>query len=62
MSIQAIVRKTTTVAATYTGVPSMEERQMLKSAGAVFKNGQWVRSTSESMIVDGKDAAKLFAA
>lgn len=61
-TIQAIVRRTYTVAATFTGVPSPEERKSLKASGAEFKNGQWVRSHSESVIVDEKDAAKLFAA
>jgi hypothetical protein len=60
--IQAIVRKTVTIAATFTGVPSPEDRARLRAAGAVYKNGQWVRSRSESVIVDEKDAAKLFEA
>lgn len=61
MPIQAIVRRTTTVAATFTGVPSPEERKALKAAGAEFKNGQWVRSESESVIIDGSEVAKVFA-
>ena len=60
--IQAIIRKTVTVAATFTGTPSPEERKIMKAAGAEYKNGQWVRSISESGIVDEKEAAKLFAA
>ncbi len=60
-TIQAIVRKTVTVAATFTGVPSPEERKALKASGAEFKNGQWVRSESESVIIDGSEVPKVFA-
>lgn len=61
-NIQAIVRKTVTIAATFTGKPSLEERNAMKAGNAEFKNGQWVRTVSESVLVDEKDAAKLFAA
>jgi hypothetical protein len=61
-NIQAIVRKTVIITATFTGVPSPEERTTMKAANAEFKNGHWVRSVSESVLVDEKDAAKLFAA
>ncbi len=61
MSLQAIVRRTTTVAATFTGIPSPEERKALKASGAEFKNGQWVRTESESAIIDGSEVSKVFA-
>ncbi len=60
-NIQAIVRRSTTVAATFTGVPTPEDRKALKAAGAEFKNGQWVRTESESVIIDGADVPKVFA-
>jgi hypothetical protein len=61
-TIQAIVRKTTTVAATFTGVPTKAERDKLKAEGAGFKNGQWVRSVSESVICNEAEVATHFAA
>jgi hypothetical protein len=59
--IQAIVRRSITIAATFTGIPSPEDRKALKAAGAEFKNGQWVRTESESVIIDGSEVAKVFA-
>jgi hypothetical protein len=59
--IKAIVRKTVTIAATFTGIPSPEERKAMKAAGAEFKNGQWVRSESESVIIEGSEVPKVFA-
>ena len=61
-STKAIVRKSYTVAATFTGIPSAEERAKLKAQGAEFKNGQWVRTITESDIFDESEVAKLFAA
>jgi hypothetical protein len=60
--LQAIVRKTVIVSATYTDVPSFEERTRLKAQGAIFKNGNWVRNISESVIVDALEVPKHFAA
>ncbi len=57
---QAIVRKVYTVAATFTGKPTEEERRKLKAAGAEFKNGQWVRTASDAVVVDESEVAKLF--
>ena len=62
MSNQTIVRKVVTVAATFTSRPSLETIKALKAAGAEYSNGQWVRSVPEGVVVDEKDAAKLFAA
>lgn len=62
MTNQAIVRKITTVVATFTNKPSTETIKALKEAGAEYKNGQWVRSVPEGVNVDEKDAAKVFAA
>ena len=62
MTIQAIIRTSYTVAATFTGVPTVEERKSLKASGAEFRNGQWVRTISESKVVDAADAVAAFAA
>lgn len=62
MSLQAIVRRTVTVSATYTGVPSPAEREKLKAQGAEFKSGQWVRSRSVSDIVGENDVIAYFNA
>lgn len=62
MSNQAIIRKVTIIAATCTGKPSPETIKALKATGAEFKNGQWIHRTSpDGVIVDEKDAAKVFA-
>lgn len=60
-NIQAIVRRSTTIAATFTGVPTPEERKAMKAAGAEFKSGQWVRTESESAIIDGSEVPKVFS-
>lgn len=60
MTIQAIVRRTTTIAATFTGVPTPEERKAMKATGAEYKNGQWVRTESESVIIAGSEVPKVF--
>ena len=60
--LQAIVRRTTTVAITFTGIPSLDERKAMKSQGAEFKNGQWVRSVSDSEILNSPEAVKAFFA
>lgn len=62
MTIQAIVRRSYTVTATFTGVPTPEERKALKAAEGEFRNGQWVKNTAESVILDSADAVKLFTA
>jgi hypothetical protein len=62
MTIQAIVRRSYTVTATFTGVPTPEERKALKAAGAEFRNGQWVKNNAESVILDAADAVKLVTA
>ena len=46
MTTQAIIRTSYTVAATFTGVPTIEERKALKASGAEYRNGQWVRTIS----------------
>jgi len=61
MTIQAIVRRSYTVTATFTGVPTPEERKALKAAGAEYRNGQWVKNTSTSDIVGSTEAVTHFA-
>lgn len=60
--LQAIVRQSYTVTATFTGAPTAEQRAALKKAGAEFKNGQWVRTQAESRIVDADNAVASFTA
>ena len=61
-TLQAIIRKSHTVTATFTGAPTPEQRAALKKSGAEFKNGQWVRTQAESRIVDADDAVAAFTA
>lgn len=61
MTVQAIIRRSYTTTATFTGVPTPEERAALKKAGAEFRNGQWVRTQAESLIVDAAEAVAAFA-
>lgn len=60
MTIQAIIRRSYTVTATFTGVPTPEERKALKAAGGEFKNGQWVRNNADSRVVDAAEAVASF--
>ena len=62
MSIQAIIRQSYTQTATFTGVPSPEQRAALKRSGAEFRNGQWVKTQADSRIVDAADAVAAFIA
>jgi hypothetical protein len=62
MTIQAIVRRSYTVTATFTGTPTPEERKAMKAAGAEFKNGQWVKYSSQSEILEAPAASAAFAA
>ena len=60
--VQAIIRRPSTVAATFSGVPSEASRRRMKEAGAEFKNGQWVLTTSDSGLVSEEEAVKAFEA
>lgn len=60
MTTQAIIRRSLTVTATFTGAPTPEQRAALKKSGAEFRNGQWVRTQAESLIVDGAEAVAAF--
>lgn len=62
MSVQAIVRQTTTVAATFTGTPSIELRKQMKTNGYDYRNGQWFKSETVSHIVNEAEAAQYLAA
>jgi hypothetical protein len=60
-NLQAIVRKSSTVAVTFAGIPDPELRKAMKAQRAEFKNGQWVRTQSESVVVDAADVSQHFA-
>lgn len=61
-SVQAIIRRPSTVAATFTGKPGEATRARMKAAGAEFKNGQWVLSMNESSLGSEEDAVRAFEA
>ena len=58
----AIIRKTTTVAFTFEGMPSEERRRALKEAGYRYDNGHWYRSQSDSQMAPEEMVAKVLAA
>ena len=58
----AIVRKTTTVAITFEGVPPEERRRALKEAGYRYDNGHWYRSQSDSQMAPEELVAQVLAA
>lgn len=60
--LQAIIRRPSTVAATFTGKPSDSARERMKAAGAEFKNGQWVLTVNETSLGSEEDAVKAFEA
>jgi hypothetical protein len=59
---QAIVRKSYTTSATFTGVPSVELRKKMVADGFKFKNGHWYRHASDSVVVGESEVAKQLAA
>ena len=50
-NIQAIVRKSNTVAMTFTSKPDLGLIQRLKTAGYKYENGNWFKSQSDSQLV-----------
>ena len=58
--IQAIIRQSFTITATFTGAPTPEQRAALKAAGAEFKNGAWVRNQAKTDLVDVPEALAAF--
>jgi len=60
--IQAIIRRPSTVSATFTGKPSQEMRERMKATGAQFQHGQWVLTVTETSLGSEDDAVKAFEA
>jgi hypothetical protein len=62
MTIQAIITKTVTTTATFSGKPDESMRKRLVAAGYKFDKGRWFRSESESQIVSEAEVSKNFVA
>lgn len=61
-NIQAIIRRPSTVCATFTGKPSQEIRTRMKATGAQFQDGQWILTVTETNLGTEEDAVKAFEA
>ncbi len=59
---QAIIRQTSTIAATFSETPPEPIRKWLKAQGYTYKNGQWYKSQTVSHVVDAEESTRYMAA
>jgi hypothetical protein len=60
MSLQAIITKTVTSTATFSGKPDEAMRKRLIDTGYKFDKGRWYRSDTESQVVNESEIAQRF--
>ena len=60
--VQAIFQTRYTQIATSAGVPSKETRQALAKYGFEYRNGNWIKSESNSSVVTETEVAQQVAA